>query len=160
MVDKYGNAEELAVASASDLYDMVAVLGLGKQRRTALVELASALKQAGHIAVEPEELVKLPYVGKYTAHAVACFAFGQRFPIVDLSIVRVISRIVGIEPPKDIRRAPVIWDLAWALLPQHSVKEHNYGLLDFAALVCKPKSPRCGECPLAAQCAYSESKWQ
>ena len=98
--------------------------------------------------------MKLPYVGVYSAHAVACFAYGRRVPVVDLSIVRVLSRMVGIEPPSDIRRAPKVWEIARTLLPLKEVKEHNYGLLDFAAHMCKAKTPRCEECPVAPGCAH------
>ena len=156
LVDKYSDAESLAVADPDELCGMIAELGFGSQRTRALIDLASAIKEVGgKLPTQPSELVKLPYVGIYTAHAVACFAFGQRVPIVDLGIVRVISRIAGVEPPCDIRRAPLIWEIASKMLPQQGFKEHNYGLLDFAAIVCKPRSPRCHECPIAAKCAYA-----
>ena len=156
LVSRYRNPSELAVADPDELFGTIAELGFGNQRTRALTELASAIIQVGEFPDRPADLMKLPYVGIYTAHAVACFAFGQRVPVVDLSIVRVISRLAGIDPAADIRRAPVIWDIAWALLPQYTVKEHNYGLLDFAALVCKPRSPRCSECDIMEKCAYAK----
>ena len=156
LVARYSEAESLAVADPDELYGMIAELGFGSQRARALIDLASAIKEVGgNLPAQPGELVKLPYVGIYTAHAVACFAFGQRVPIVDLSIVRVISRLAGVEPPCDIRRASLIWEIALEILPQQGFKEHNYGLLDFAAMVCKPRSPRCHECPITAKCAYA-----
>lgn len=155
LVNRYSDADEMSIANPGELFKMIAVLGLGKQRARALIDVASSINQIGELPTQPKDLVKLPYVGIYTAHAVSCFAFGQRVPVVDLSIVRLISRIVGVKPPTDIRRAKVIWNVAWALLPQQYFKEHNYGLLDFAALVCKPRSPRCRDCPLAAKCAYA-----
>ena len=100
-------------------------------------------------------VMELPHVGMYSAHAVVCFAFGRRVPVVDLSIVRVLSRLAGIEPPSDIRRAPEVWEIARSLLPDKEVKEHNYGLLDFAADTCKASSPRCDECPVAPSCAHA-----
>ena len=156
LVSRYKNAAEMAVAAPDELFEMIALLGLGKQRVRALIDVASSITQLGEIPNQPEDLVKLPYVGIYTAHAVACFSFDQRVPVVDLSIVRVLSRIMGVKPPTDIRRAEVIWNVAWALLPQKYFKEHNYGLLDFAALVCKSRSPRCSDCPLAAKCVFAK----
>lgn len=152
---KYPDAASLESASPDALYHDIAGLGLGGQRVTALLRLAAVINEAGGIPERPADLMKLPHVGMYTAHAVACFAFGQRVPLVDLSIVRVLSRLAGIDPPTDIRRAPGIWAIAETLLPDKAVQEHNYGLLDFAADICKPRAPQCGECPLAPGCAYA-----
>lgn len=152
---KYPDAASLASTSPEVLHHQVSCLGFGDQRVTALGQLSAAIDQAGGLPNNPTDLMKLPYVGMYSAHAVACFAFGQRVPVVDLSVVRVLSRLAGTEPPSDIRRAPKIWETAWTLLPNRDVKEHNYGLLDFAAGVCQAKSPRCDECPLAPGCAYA-----
>ena len=155
IVSRYRNTEELAVADLHELFEMIAVLGFGRQRVTALVALASSINIAGEFPEHPKDLIKLPYVGIYTAHAIACFAFGKRVPVVDLGVVRVISRLAGVPPPSDIRRARLIWDLAWELLPRRDFKEHNYGLLDFGALVCKPRLPMCEECSLVAKCAFA-----
>ena len=156
LVVQYPNAAAMAGADPEDLFNSVSELGFGHQRTKALIDLSSAIRVTGEpLPSAPDDLITLPYVGVYTAYAVACFAFGQRFPIVDLSIVRTISRIAGIQPPKDIRRASEIWDIGWALLPRRRYVEHNYGLLDFAALFCKPRSPRCLECPLVKKCSYA-----
>ena len=156
LVAQYPDFAAMAGADPQELFTSVSELGFGRQRTKALIDLSTAIGIRGELLPSaPEELIELPYVGVYTAHAVACFAFGQRFPIVDLSIVRTLSRIAGIRPQKDIRRAGEIWDIGWALLPQHQYVEHNYGLLDFAAQFCKPRSPKCPECPLAKKCAYA-----
>ena len=155
LITRYSDAGQLAVASTDELHGMIAELGFGKQRTRALIDVAESITQTGDLPSEPEELIKLPYVGVYTAHAVACFAFGRRVPVVDLSIVRTLSRFIGIKTPTDIRHAKSIWNVAWSLLPQASYfKEHNYGVLDFAALFCKPRSPKCSECLLVKECAY------
>ena len=156
LVKQYPNAQEMAAANPEELLVSVSELGLGNQRTSALIALSSAIGRTGEpVPADPINLLKLPYVGVYTAHAVACFAYDQRVPIVDLSVVRTICRIAGIRPAKDIRRAAKVWDLAWSLLPRRQFKEHNYGVLDFAAHFCRPRSPRCHECPLAKKCAYA-----
>ena len=151
----YPNASSLESASPEVLLQHISRLGFGRQRTTALRQLSAAINKAGGLPSKPSELMELPHVGMYSAHAVACFAFGHRVPVVDLSIVRVLSRLAGIEPPRDIRRAPEVWEVAWSLLPDKETKEHNYGLLDFAADTCKARSPRCGDCPVASSCAYA-----
>ena len=158
LVAHYPNAAVMAGADPEELFDNVSDLGFGHQRTKALIDLSSAIRNSGEpLPSAPGKLITLPYVGVYTAHAVACFAFGKRFPIVDLSIVRTISRIAGIQPPRDIRRADEIWDIGWALLPRRQYVEHNYGLLDFAAQFCKPRSPNCLECPLVKKCTYASN---
>ena len=152
---KYPTPNVLGSASPEELYSHIACLGFGRQRVMGLHRLSAALVEAGHFPTLPTDLVRLPFVGIYSAHAVACFAFGHRVPIVDLSIARLLSRLAGINPPRDIRRAPEIWEFAKSLLPGTEFVEHNYGLLDFAAGICKARSPKCEECPLSVICDYA-----
>ena len=156
LVKQYRDADDLAAANPRRLLATIEELGFANQRTSALIELASSIRQAGDVPDRVEDLLSLPYVGIYTAHAVACFAFGRRVPVVDLSVIRVISRVTGINAPTDIRRAPLVWEIAWAVLPQQDVKEHNYGLLDFAAATCKSRVPLCERCAIASECAYPE----
>ena len=153
---EYPNAASLESAIPEVLFHHISCLGFGRQRVTALRQLSATINKAGGLPTQPADLMKLPHVGIYSAHAVACFAFGHRVPVVDLSIVRVLSRLAGSEAPNDIRRAPEVWEIAKSLLPDKEVKEHNYGLLDFAADMCKARSPRCGECPVAPNCAHGK----
>ena len=146
LVDRYGDPTRLSTVDPTELFLEISKLGFGQQRSKALIDLAKAIVTIGDVPSDVQGLLELPFVGIYTAHAVSCFAFGQHVPVVDLSIVRLVSRLRGLDPPKDIRRAQVIWDIAWELLPNRHVKEHNYGLLDFAAKVCSSKAPKCGEC--------------
>ena len=155
LVRRYPSAASLQSADPELLYRHISCLGFGRQRTSALRQLSAALVECGGIPSRTADLMALPHVGIYSAHAVACFAFGRRVPVVDLSIVRVLSRLAGIEPPADIRRAPGVWEIAWSLLPGKEVKEHNYGLLDFAAGTCKARSPRCAKCPLSSSCVYA-----
>ncbi len=122
LIGQYSDAGKLSNADPDELFEMIAVLGFGKQRVRALLDVASSLTQTRELPTQLDDLVKLPYVGIYTAHAVASFAFGQRVPVVDLSIVRTISRLTGLKPPTDIRRAEIIWDFARALLPKKYYK--------------------------------------
>ena len=155
LLRRYPSPADLASANPEDLFQHIACLGFGCQRTTALLQLTAALDGAGELPSQPADLMEIPHVGIYSAHAVACFAFGQRVPVVDLSVVRVLSRLAGVEPARDIRRAPAVWDMAWSLLPDEAIREHNYGLLDFAANTCRARSPLCGECPVASICAHA-----
>jgi A/G-specific adenine glycosylase len=102
-----------------------------------------------------EALINLPYIGEYTANAILCFGFKSRRAIVDNNILRLFSRIIGIEiTQKDIRRNPWAWDAANIILPQTNYIDHNYGLLDFTADTCTFYNPKCKSCPLNKFCIH------
>jgi A/G-specific adenine glycosylase len=98
--------------------------------------------------------MRIPHVSTYSAGAVLCFGFSRRFEIVDVNVQRVLSRYYGLEVKADVRRNAMIKDIARKWLPRTGlrVQEHNYGLLDFAASICKPTNHRCGACALASAC--------
>ena len=156
-IRRFESFEVVAKSDPEDLFESIAVLGLGGQRTNALKSLATAIVvSGGSIPKDPDELMNFPFIGLYTSHAIACFAFGKRYPILDLSILRFVSRYTGIEVIKDIRRVPEVWDAVRTLLPDVGFKDHNYGMLDFAALICKFAKPRCSECALRSQCNYGQ----
>jgi A/G-specific adenine glycosylase len=100
--------------------------GLGYNRRAANVHRAAALVAANGW---PEDLTELPGVGRYTADAVACFAFGADVLPQDVNVRRVLERSGG-RFGADCAQA----------------------LMDLGATVCLARVPRCGICPLAAAC--------
>ncbi|MBI4907603.1 MAG: hypothetical protein HY820_28525 [Acidobacteria bacterium] len=155
LMAKYPDASRLSRAREGTLKRILQPLGLQNQRARALREIALALVawHQGRVPLTLQELLRLPHVGMYAATAVSCFAFGERLPIVDANILRVFRRITGVNLKRDLRRSPEAWSLAWSILPRKA-SEHNYGMLDFSALVCSPTKPRCEVCELRAICAY------
>lgn len=156
LMRQYPSARQLSIADPRELFSIIEKLGLGQQRVKALVEVSSAICRQRNIPSEVSELFQLPFVGLYSAHAVASFAFRRRVPVVDVNVIRILSRLCGILPQSDIRKAKAYWDLARSLLPVRRFVEHNYGMLDFAATVCRSKAPSHDNCPLAHQCSYSQ----
>jgi A/G-specific adenine glycosylase len=113
-------------------------------------------RHGGSVPETLDELLALPGVGDYTARAVAVFALGQRHPVVDINIRRVIARAVhghGEPGPASSKR-----DLAdmEALLPSDDAAARitNVAVMELGALICTARSPRCGDCPIASQCAW------
>ncbi|MCU1367932.1 MAG: mutY, partial [Ilumatobacteraceae bacterium] len=94
-------------------------------------------------------LLALPGVGPYTARALLAFAFESQAAVVDTNIARVLARVAG-------RRltAREVQAAADAAVPGEQVWAWNQCLMDLGAVLCRPLSPRCHECPLAADCAY------
>jgi A/G-specific adenine glycosylase len=156
LVRKYPTPAALSRARVSSLVKLLRPLGLQNQRAKSLVTISKALcrDSGGRVPRSTEALLSIPHLGLYTAAAVGCFAFGERLPIVDANVLRVLGRVHGIKAGADLRRSPEIWSLAWKLLPERKCKDHNYGILDFAATVCTAKRPLCGSCQLNNSCAF------
>jgi A/G-specific adenine glycosylase len=131
---------------------------LGYPRRALWLHACAVAITERHGGVVPEDvdaLLALPGIGDYTARAVAVFAYGDRHPVVDTNIRRVIARAVegqG-EPGPPSKR-----DLAAmeALLPEDrpAAAAFNAGMMELGALVCVARSPRCDDCPLNDACAW------
>jgi len=132
---------------------------LGYPRRALWLHAAAVAITERHCGVVPDdvtELLALPGIGDYTARAVAVFAYGERHPVVDTNIRRVIARAVdgqGEPGPPSARR-----DLAAmeALLPDDrpAAAAFNAGMMELGAIVCVARTPRCDECPLATTCSW------
>ncbi len=157
LLERYPGSRELAVADPGALVELLTPLGLGNQRAKALQEMSSVLirKHRGRVPRRIDALLALPHVGLYAAHATACFAFGQRVPVVDVNVLRVLGRVFDEKYGLDNRRAPKAWETARSIMPSKGpAREHNYGMLDFSALICTPRKPLCRECPLNGKCAW------
>jgi len=110
----------------------------------------------GEVPADVESLLCLPGVGSYTARAVAAFAFGQRQPVVDTNVRRVVARAFTGQgeagPPSTARDLAAVE----ALLPSAPAvaARASVALMELGALVCTARTPRCGDCPLRGSCAW------
>jgi A/G-specific adenine glycosylase len=156
LVRKYPTPAALSRARSQSLVKLLRPLGLQNQRAKSLITISKSVLRrfGGRLPQSTEELLSVPHIGLYTAAAVQCFAFGERLPIVDANVLRVLGRIHGIKSEGDLRRSEKIWSLAWALLPEKNLSDHNYGILDFASTVCTAKRPRCELCRLRNVCSF------
>jgi A/G-specific adenine glycosylase len=123
-LERWPTIEALAAASAADV--IREWQGLGYNRRALNLHRA-----AQHVAAHgwPDDLTKLPGVGRYTADAVACFAFGHDVLPIDVNVSRVSERTGHAFTPAAAQ-----------------------ALMDLGATVCLARVPRCGSCPLAEHC--------
>jgi A/G-specific adenine glycosylase len=119
--------------------------GLGYNRRALALRAA-----AGVVAADgwPADLQALPGVGPYTAAAVASFAWDAQVAAVDTNVRRVIERRDGVRrTPRALARRAV------ELLPAGRAAAWNQAMMELGATICRPRRPRCGECPLRQGCA-------
>jgi A/G-specific adenine glycosylase len=123
-LERWPTAQSLADAQLADV--IRAWQSLGYNRRA--VNLHRAAKR---IAAEgwPDDLTELPGVGRYTADAISCFAFGLPVLPVDTNVKRVLERSQGSFGARSAQ-----------------------GLMDLGATVCLARVPRCSRCPLERAC--------
>ena len=139
---------------------------LGYPRRALrLHETATILtaRHGGTVPADVDALRALPGIGSYTAAAVASFAFGQRHAVLDTNVRRVLARLVAGQPGAGgrLRRlgsAASVAErrLAESLLPAEPAVAARWSVavMELGALVCTAASPRCGDCPVAGDCAW------
>jgi A/G-specific adenine glycosylase len=105
---------------------------------------------------EPEELIKLPGIGRYTAGAVACFAYEKPVPAVDTNVARVIARVFLGSSRQRLsgNRQRLIWSLATALVPKNGKRAYkfNQAIMELGALICVARKPKCPDCPVRTTC--------
>jgi A/G-specific adenine glycosylase len=117
----------------------------------------------GKVPDVPDELLKLPGVGPYTAGAVATFAYEKPVPAVDTNVARVIRRVFfgtnasRLSHPASRLSHPAsrdIWDLARALVPRDGRRawRFNQAVMELGALICVARKPKCPECPVRVTC--------
>lgn len=130
--------------------------GLGYYRRAHHLHAAANAVVARHGGVFPRAaatLATLPGVGRSTAAAIATFAGGTAAPILDGNVKRVLARHRGISGfPGEPQVLRGLWRIAEALLPARDAVAYTQGLMDLGATVCTRSKPRCGDCPVAADC--------
>jgi A/G-specific adenine glycosylase len=132
---------------------------LGYPRRAIRLHAAAQVisdRHGGQVPSSIDALCELPGVGPYTAAAVASFAFGQRHPVLDTNVRRVLARMrTGQQwPARNTTVAEVA--LARALLPGRPelAARWSVAVMELGALVCSAARPRCGSCPVAGHCAW------
>ena len=148
-----------ALADAEDSEVMAAWAGLGYYARARnLLACARAVRDrhGGRFPETEAGLLGLPGVGPYTAAAVAAIAFGEPANVVDGNVERVISRLYAVQAPLPASR-PQLRELAAGLVVAEAPADWAQALMDLGATVCRPRSPACGQCPAAGDCAAEAS---
>jgi A/G-specific adenine glycosylase len=107
----------------------------------------------GRVPRTVEELLTLPGIGRYTAGAIASIAFGEKTPVVDGNVERILCRVFRLHGnPKDAATRQRLWRLAADLTPETEAGRFNQALMDLGSEICTPRNPRCADCPLTDLC--------
>jgi A/G-specific adenine glycosylase len=150
---------DLAVAPTADVITVWAPLGYNR-RAVSLQSIARQVmaEYAGRIPDTIDELLKLKGVGRYTAGAIACFAYKKQVATVDTNIRRVLHRIfLGLEHPEPKVNDAQMLILAGQVLPEQRAYDWNQALMDMGATICTSSNPQCVGCSLQLACqAYKD----
>jgi len=153
-LERFPTVRDLAEAPLEDVLPFWQ--GLGYYSRARNLHRAAQIIHAdwnGAWRKKPEDWLKLPGVGPYTAGAVTSIAFGTRAAAVDGNVLRVLSRWMGyadpVDKPAGIR---TLTAFAESLLPEGDCGDHTQALMELGSLVCTPTKPNCAQCPVSDGC--------
>jgi A/G-specific adenine glycosylase len=144
----------LAAASENDVLHSWQGLGYyARARNLHATGKAVEERHGGRFPRRIDQMRELPGIGKYTAHAIATFAFDQAIPIVEANTARALARMFSCHSPIDSSSGrETLWKYAAILVPAQSARIYNSALVDLGALICLPRRPKCHLCPVKQFC--------
>jgi A/G-specific adenine glycosylase len=130
--------------------------GLGYYARARNLHRAAGLVRDEHGGVFPgdfDAVAALPGIGRSTAGAILSLAFGQRHPILDGNVKRVLARHAAIDGwPGTTVVAKKLWTLAEERTPLRRAGDYTQAIMDLGAIVCTRTRPACASCPVSRDC--------
>lgn len=160
-VETFPRISDLARADEHKIYKMWEGLGYYTRCKN-LIDTAKFIDgQLGGIFPDSyDEILALKGIGPYTAAAIASFAFGLPYAVLDGNVFRVLSRYFGLSVPiNDHAGKKLYGQQAQKLLSEEFAGEYNQAIMDFGATICKPKNPLCHTCVMKTKCvAFAENR--
>jgi A/G-specific adenine glycosylase len=148
-IGRFPTLQSVKEATLDDV--MHAWQGLGYYRRARYIHETAKIA-APSLPTNPNRLIKLPGIGKSTAHAIAAFSVKAPLPVLDANVKRILRRFFALENATDAH----LWEKAYLLLDRNDPYGYNQAMMDIGATLCLPKSADCNKCPLAGGCHGKE----
>lgn len=153
-----------ALAAAEEDQVLAAWAGLGYYRRARHLQAAAkAVAAVGAFPTTAQEWQELPGIGPYTSAAIASLVSGERLPVVDGNVKRVVARLDGLELRRDdpalhraSEQAGSVWMTQLPPAQLAAAGELNEALMELGATVCKARQALCEECPWQSSCTASQ----
>jgi len=154
-VQRFETVEDLSNATEQEVLTLWQ--GLGYYSRARNLHATAKIVTSSHQGVFPKsfrELKQLKGIGDYTAAAIASFCYNESVGVVDGNVYRVLSRYFNIDSPIDSTAGKkYFFSLAQELISHvDNPSEYNQAIMEFGALQCTPKNPKCATCPLQNSC--------
>jgi A/G-specific adenine glycosylase len=162
-LESYPTIQDFAAASEQEVLKLWQGLGYYSRGRNMLKTAQFIVKYyQGIFPVKYAELLKLKGIGEYTAAAISSFSANEPRAVVDGNVSRVLARYLGIdEPINSTQGKKKFQELANQFLNLEKPALHNQAMMEFGALLCKPKNPDCENCPVRTGCyAYNHQAVQ
>lgn len=158
-VETFPNVRTLAKAPLRRVLALWEGLGYYTRARNLHAAAKTVVRERnGRLPASAAEWQALPGVGRYTANAIASIALGERVPVVDGNVKRVIARLFRIDAPIEGPTATrQVWALAEQLVPKSAPGDFNQALMELGGRACTPRRPECRLCPLRRRCAARAS---
>ena len=152
-LEKYPSLHALAAAPEADVTETWRPLGYNiRPKRLQSIARESVARYEGKLPADEETLLSFKGIGQYTAGAIRSFAFRERAAILDTNVARVLFRVfIGKGDPKSHAMTKHLWSVSSAVLPR-DVFDFNQALMDFGAMVCSARNPKCLVCPMSKGC--------
>jgi A/G-specific adenine glycosylase len=152
---RFPSLAELAVAPLDEVLHLWTGLGYyARARNLHCAAQAVVAQHGGELPLELESMCALPGIGRSTAGAILSLAAGQRHPILDGNVRRVLVRVFGIEAESGTSELEKrLWELAEACTPRTGADTYTQAIMDLGATVCVRSRPACLLCPLQRQCS-------
>lgn len=150
----FPTVHDLAAAPLDEVLKLWEGLGYYSRARN-LHQAAQQVSQVynGQFPQTVEGLLALPGIGRYTAGAISSIAFGQVAPLLDGNVIRVFARLTDLQADvTEPKTKDQLWKLAEECLDHDRPGDYNQSLMELGRVICKPRSPLCGECPISHAC--------
>jgi len=160
-IQAFPTITELAEAADDRVFKLWEGLGYYTRCRNLLASARFiAYERKGKFPDNYKDILELKGVGPYTASAIASFAFSLPHAVIDGNVIRVLSRVFGIAASlKEPSTVKLYSRLADELLDKNNPAGYNQAIMDFGAVVCKPRQPLCETCPIQADCEAFKHGW-
>ncbi|ASU31914.1 A/G-specific adenine glycosylase [Mucilaginibacter xinganensis] len=153
-LENYPDVGSFAAASEDEILKLWQGLGYYSRGRN-MLKTAIMVKEVydSKFPQNYDQLIKLKGIGEYTAAAIASFSSNEAKAVVDGNVYRVIARYLGIaEPINSTTGKKIFQQTANDLLNKKNPAIHNQAMMELGAIICKPKNPACGICPVRTDC--------
>ncbi|MEN8215925.1 MAG: A/G-specific adenine glycosylase [Pseudomonadota bacterium] len=158
-MQRFPKVQTLATATLDEILHHWTGLGYYARARNlhrAAQQICS--EYAGKLPTNLEALMHLPGIGRSTAGAILALAHGQRYPILDGNVKRVLCRYYALEGwPGETKIAAALWRLAEQNTPTKRVAAYTQAIMDLGATVCTRSRPQCVLCPINPDCAAHQN---
>jgi A/G-specific adenine glycosylase len=160
-ISAFPTIRHLAVAQEKEIFKYWEGLGYYNRCRNLIATAKKIVNEyRGQFPSSYDDIRALPGVGPYTAAAIASFAYGLPYPVVDGNVERVFSRYFGIDAlPGTAAGKRLFQSIAVELLDKGNPAAYNQAIMDFGATICKPRNPLCTQCVQVKNCQAFQNGW-